>query len=234
MLGEHDIAAPHLGELPRTSRDKAPRLEQGRVLEAAGGRWLVATGAGLLRAEQAVSCLVRPLPGDTVLLALTAAAEATEPEAYVLAVLARPDHAAQGTDLEVQGSLRVHVSQGDLQCSCDGDLNLCAGQRAELAAGTLGVQAGRADLAADKLSLRARLLRLEAASLRSVAGTVQQVCRRLTQRLGEAVRFVAGREEVQAGELRMVVEETLSLQSKNAVHLSEEIVKIDAGQVHLG
>jgi len=67
-----------------------------------------------------------------------------------------------------------------------------------------------------------------------VADTVDTVYRRLTERLINAVRFVKEDEEVQTGSTRYLVEDTLTMHSKNAVHMAEEIVTINAEQVHLG
>ena len=41
-------------------------------------------------------------------------------------------------------------------------------------------------------------------------------------------------EEVQSGSTRYLVEDTLTMQAKNADHTAEEIVRINAEQVHLG
>jgi len=41
-------------------------------------------------------------------------------------------------------------------------------------------------------------------------------------------------EEVQTGSTRYLVDTNLTMHSKNAMHVAEEIVTINAGQVHLG
>ena len=63
---------------------------------------------------------------------------------------------------------------------------------------------------------------------------MDQTVRRLTQRLQDSFRFVKDHDETQAGSTRYLVEDTLTMNAKNAVHMAEEIVTINAEQVHLG
>ena len=67
-----------------------------------------------------------------------------------------------------------------------------------------------------------------------VAETVENIFCRLTQRLENAFCYVKEHEEVQAGSSRRLVEDTMTVHSKNAIHMAEEVIKLNAGQVHLG
>ena len=75
---------------------------------------------------------------------------------------------------------------------------------------------------------------MQCRTLALMAEAVECFATRLTQRLTNAVRLVAEHEEVQAGSLRYCVADDLTMHAKNARHIAEDVVKIDAGQVHLG
>jgi hypothetical protein len=66
-----------------------------------------------------------------------------------------------------------------------------------------------------------------------VAGRAENIFHRLTERLTNTFRYVTEHEEVQTGSTRYLVEETLTMHSKNAMHMAEEMVSINAEQIHL-
>lgn len=219
--------------LPQTRGALRPHLEYGVVAEDCGELFSVSCPLGVIAARQAVSCVVRPVTGDQVLLSVDALDRMHG--AFVLAILARrPEDAAMGTDLAFQGTVRLHTSGGDLSLSSEGNVHLCAANEAGIMAESVAMQADNVDMEARRLGMTAKVLNVKAACVNRVADVVHDICNRLTQRFIHAVRYVRDREEVQAGALRCVVEETLTIHAKNAVHVSEEITKIDAGQVHIG
>ncbi|RLG68848.1 MAG: hypothetical protein DRO11_08520, partial [Methanobacteriota archaeon] len=79
-----------------------------------------------------------------------------------------------------------------------------------------------------------KIFNLQVKHIKTVSATVENVCKRLTQRLKDSFRFVKDLEEVQTGSTRYLVEDTLNMHSKNTVLMSEEIVTINGEQIHLG
>jgi uncharacterized protein YktB (UPF0637 family) len=86
----------------------------------------------------------------------------------------------------------------------------------------------------ERVCLVAKVFQGQVKRIKMVANTVENTFRRLTQRLQDAFRFVQDHEEIQTGSTRYLVEDTLTINAKNAVHMAEEIVTINAEQVHLG
>lgn len=194
-------------------------LDHARVRAVLKDNCVLDTSQGPVRAARAAGCLLAPRPGDLVLACLDPAGEH-----FVLTVLRR----APDTPGEIAYS-------GDLRLRASGDLTLAAGNDAALVAGgDLHVAATRGELAFGRIGLLAKAATVRLGALTFVAEAVEQIISRLTQRLTDAVRLVSGHDESQAGSARYLVEDTLTMHAKNAVHMAEEVVKIDAGQVHLG
>lgn len=209
-----------------TSQALAPQLQNGVVSGRTDELFHVQTASGHIRSRQAVSCLVRPEKDDMVLLSHS------DEGSFILAVLQRPSAAPLG--LELQGDVRLHVEQGDLSISASRDLELCAGEQACMAAEKVALQAASASIGVERTRFLGKALDIKVGCVNRVVDTMNDVCRRLTRRLVHSLRYVQEREEVQAGDMRYLVQETCSVNAKNTVILSEEVAKIDAGQVHLG
>ena len=197
-----------------------PRLVYGTILRTQDDAFIVATADGECRCEQAVSCLVRPQPGDRVLLS-----QDSEEGSYVLAVLCHGD-ARQGTEIQFNGDVNIRVRRGSLGLAAE-DAIQCTSEQ-------YGVYAQSGEIAVARLSLLGRIIQWQTQKVLAVAESVEQVFGSLTQRLKSSQRFVEGHEDVQCGSSRQLVEETCSVQAKNINHTAEELVKVDGEQVHLG
>lgn len=197
----------------------SPVLEYARVRAVSGDHAVLRAAFGEIRAERAAGCLLAPRPGDLVLASVDA-----DGGAFVLSVLTR--EAKAPGEIDYPGDLRLRA-QGDLRLDAGGDAGLSAGE-------TLTLAAREGDAAFEKVSILAKTGSVRLKSLTMMAGAVEQFFSRLTQRLTNSVRLVEEHEEVQAKSARYLTEDTLTMHSKNALHIAEEVVKIDAGEVHLG
>lgn len=205
-----------------------PCLEYGVVRAAESGHFVVSAPFGELLAEAAVSCLVRPRAGDNVLVSSDDAGGN-----FVLAVLARTADGT-ATEIELDGDVAVRVRGGRLDMTADKDLLLASRRKLAMASETLAVHAHKGRISITALSYIGRKFTGRVKRMRVVAQNVENTFRRLTQRLKDAFRFVEDLEEVQSGSTRYVVEDTLTMHSRNAVHMAEEVATINAQQVHLG
>ncbi len=196
------------------------RLQYGTVLRTQDSLFAVAAQQGELACEQAVSCLVRPQPGDRVLVS-----QDQEEGSYILAVLSHGDNRRE-TDIEFRGDVNVRVREGSLCLAAEDKLE-CTGEH-------YAVYAQSGEIAVARLSVLGRVIQWQAKKVLAVAESVEQVFRSLTQRLKESQRFVEEHEDVQCGSARHLVEETLTMQAKNINHTADEVVKVDGEQVHLG
>ncbi len=197
----------------------SPVLEYARVRAVCGDRLVLCAAYGEIHAERAAGCLLAPRPGDLVLASMDARGGA-----FVLSVLKRETEAPG--EIDYPGDLRLRA-RGDLRLDAGGDAGLSAGE-------TLVLAAKEGEASFEKVSALAKTADVRLGTLTMMAGAVEQFFSRLTQRLTNSVRLVEEHEEVQAGSARYLIEDTLTMHSKNALHIAEEVVKIDAGQVHLG
>lgn len=179
-------------------------------------------------ARQSASCLLLPAPGDEVLASLDAYGRC-----YILAVLERAEPRRE-QQLVLQGDVSLQVYQGSLRLLSEQSMTLAATEECACIAREFSVTSDAADLQTGKARLLTGVLEAQLGALRCVADTVETTARRLTQRLKNLFCLVEDQSEFQAANERHVVSETLTLHSKNAFHVADEIVKVDAEQVHLG
>jgi hypothetical protein len=204
---------------PRIVIQSEPSLTNGHVLALCGQRYAVSTKRGEVRAEPAAGCLLKPEPGDLVLLSLDGA------DIFILSVLRRA-LGREDAEMDFPGALALRT-RGDIRLLADGDLSAAASRSMTFYAETAEAHFGEATLVS-------RVARATAKTLAVMAEAMETVAASLTQRLKNSVRLVEEHEEVQAGSSRLLVENTLTVHAKNALHVAEDVVKIDAGQVHLG
>lgn len=206
-----------------------PCLGYGTIEAREESLYTLSTPYGIVRCETAVGCLVRPRQGDTVLLSMD-----EEGTSYILSVLKRPAGAPGGAELAFEGQVELRVNGGSMSIAADGNVSVAAGHALGLASQKLTAHAVNGEVAVGRLSFIGRRVVSRVKKISLVARTVEHTVGRLTQRLKDSFRFVRDQEEVQAGSARYLADDTLTMQAKNAVHMAEEIVSINAQQVHLG
>jgi hypothetical protein len=203
-----------------------PALCYGRVASGDGRFFEVESENATLCVERAASCLLDPMVGDLVLLSRDELGDA-----FVLAVLRRKENAPAG--LTFEQDLRIHSRHGAVSLSAGTNLGLAAGremrvlaERVELRSESNLVETGVMTLNASRFSGRIKQLKL-------VADRVEQIARRLTERLVETWRFVAGHEEVQTQSSRRLTAETHVEHAKNIVQTAEESINCNANRINL-
>ncbi|NLI47694.1 MAG: DUF3540 domain-containing protein [Acidobacteria bacterium] len=217
------------------SRHSAPwmstqtELETGRIVAGHGRLFKVRTAAGDVSAHQAFGCLVAPRPGDAVLVAVGA-----DGKDYILSVLERDATVPAATEMILDGPVNLRVQGGSLALQTDGDLRLASRQDIACASRRIAVAAHQGRVRIGRLAFVGRFLSSQVARVKSVALGMDVVCRRLTQRLGNSFRYVKELDETQSTSSRVVVEDLLTMHSKNTLIMSEEHVTVNAEQIQLG
>jgi len=189
----------------------------------------VLTPFGEVVAEKAVSCLVKPEIGDRVLISLDQTGNS-----FILSVLQRPKHKNPKVDLVFHGDVRLHVKKGGLSLASDDKVSIASQEELAFVSKGVSVHANEGKVKIERLSYIGRILHSQVKRIKVIANTVENTFRRLTQGLENAFRFIREYEEIQSGSTRYLVEDTLTMHSKNAVHMAQEIVTINGEQVHLG
>lgn len=205
-----------------------PFLEYGTVLFWEGRLFSVQTSWGMIDAEQAVGCLVKPETGDIVLLSTDASGTS-----FILSVLRRTDLEKE-TDLVFEGQVNLRVKDGGLSLASDETLNFASDEEVTCTSRKISIGADEGTATISKFSFFGTFFESQIQRIKHVADTVDTVYNRLNERLINTFRFVKEEEEIQTGSTRYLVEDTLTMHSKNALHMSEEIVSINAEQIHLG
>lgn len=207
-----------MDNLARKQDTMSPQLEYGTVVSV-GEPLLVAAPFGEIEARRAVGCLIRPEEGDTVLLSVDMSGTS-----WVLSVLAREGRDA--TALEIEGDAVLRVKGGGLTVSADTELHCVTGKAS--------LNAEDADVTVGRYQMVARMISTQAERVKHVAGVVDDVSREFTRRVVNYFRFTKEHEDCQSESRRQLVDETMTIQSKNTVITSEEHVKIDGELIHMG
>ncbi|MCM5680918.1 DUF3540 domain-containing protein [Schlegelella sp. S2-27] len=182
----------------------------GEVERNREGHVAVSTGQGLLQARLAVSCLVQPECGDTVLVALRGR------QAFVLAVLERASDVPIAMQLPRSASLSV---QGDLRLE---------------ATGTVSLHGEAVEAVAQRISLVGKAVHWLADTLESTACRMKQIAELWTVQTKSHHRHVEDMEMVRAGHIDMRAEQVMHLNAEHTVMKSRELVKIDGKQIQVG
>ncbi len=205
---------------PRAFQDRAT------VVDVDGRAVVVHHERGRVRARLAASCLMRPDPGDEVLLA-----RLDSGELYVLAVLER----AAPARLVVDGDLTVQVSQGELTIAARDGVNVVSANDIQLTTTKrLGLRAAQGELFVDELAYLGRKLVANVAHARSVFGAVDTAADRIVQRAKRAYRFVEELDQLRTAYLDYTAKENARIRAHNALVSAEQLFKVDAEQIHLG
>lgn len=197
-----------------------PTLEYGVIASPCEGGFMVTSDQGIINAGVAMSCLVTPETGDVVLISMDESGCA-----YVLSILERPQGTKGGTELSFDGDLSIMVHGGTMSLASEDSL--------ALASRNFELTADKARVTIEKASFFGRLVENNIERIRIVAEAMDSIVRRAVQRFTSSYRYVEEHEEIQSASTRMIVDGTLTMHTKNTMHIAEGHVKIDAEQIHL-
>jgi len=201
--------------------------EVGTITRSDEGGFIVATGSGELSAKRSASCLVKPQPGDYVLLSTLPTGQS-----YVTAVLERDD--AGSTSIAVEGDLRIRLPNGRLSLAAQEGLNLVSAKDVSFVAGGFNVNAVDANVILQRLTYLGTYVRSEVEKIKTFAGTFDSVLERFSQRVSRSYRTVEELDQVRAARIDYVAKKTLSLHGDSTLMTAKQLVKVDGEQIHLG
>ncbi|HEY4116937.1 MAG TPA: DUF3540 domain-containing protein [Byssovorax sp.] len=203
-------------------------LETARVVALEGGALHVRLAGGeIVEAARGASCLVAPEEGDLVL-----AARSRREGAFVVAVLRRESDAP--TTLALDGDVDLRLASGRLRIAAQDGVDLVTPRAVAVSAGTLDVNAVEARVAVQALALVSDAVRAEVDRVKLLASRVDSVIERVSQRVKRAYRRVEESDHVRAERIDYRAEKTMSLHAEHALVTADELVKMDAEQIHLG
>lgn len=230
-------AAPKIESFPRPAVSSPPSratlahapeavMELGQVESRSGQKVRVRATSGEREAEIAPSCLVSPAPGDRVLVV------SSGDEAYVLAVLRRLH--AGGTQMVFHEDVSLSVLNGRLRILAQEGIDLVSPQDLHVRAGAVAADAGEVRVAFSLLDLVGQSIAARTKKVRLVAEAFDTIAGRIYQRATTFFRRTDELDRVEAKNMDRRAEELYHLHGQNAVTTADQLIKIDAGQVHVG
>lgn len=201
--------------------------EIGAVIRTSGSMFVVETEGGEITAKRAASCLLEPAPGDMVIVAV-----ATADQAYVLAVLEREEGAPGRISLE--GDLDVDLRGGQLRLKAEEGVTLASPKDVSVISSGVRVRAITGEVALQSLSFLSTVVRAEVEKAKLLAGSLDSVMERLSQRVKRAYRVVEETDHLRAARVDYAAKETMGLHGANTLVTAEELVKLDGEQIHVG
>jgi len=196
---------------PLSSESPAPSIATAEVIELQDDGYLIDHAGTPRPARKAHGCLLRPHPGDLVLVSFT------EQGAHILQILERPDPQAEN-HLALQGDTRLEVSAGKLHLEAP-HLAL-AGRRLQLR--FLHIQGLARRLTAT----------LEQARLHCTLSELVTQSRRLFARHSE--RQVETLDATRAGNVQIQADELVQLKGQTLLSTAKKLFRVDGDQIHLG
>ncbi len=201
--------------------------ENGTVVLVDDGGFVVRGATHELRARRAVSCLVQPEAGDFVLVTVPA-----HGVGYILAVLERPTESPARMVLE--GDLDVHLGHGRFSVTAQRGVHFVTEERVDVAAAGVDIRAVDGSVFFERLSYVGTFVQAEVERVKLLAASMDAVLDRWVQRVKRSVRVVEETDHVRAGNIDHAARESLHLRGRNALLTADELVKLDAEQIHLG
>jgi hypothetical protein len=180
----------------------------------------------VLAARIAFGCLVRPAPGDRVLIGVA------DGETWVISVLERQSDVPPR--LWAEGDIGIVSVTGDISMMAGREVQLDAGARVRASAPEIDLHAGIARFVLDELLQVGRRINLHVAKIRSVGDMIETFAEHILTRAKRGSRFIEESDQIRAGEIDFRAEGNLQLQAETAFITADTVVRVDADQIHMG
>ncbi|MGB4117615.1 MAG: DUF3540 domain-containing protein [Polaromonas sp.] len=201
--------------------------QQYGVVVAVGDKVAVQTDSARYQAQCAPSCLLQPEVGDKVLLVTD-----TEGDDYVLAVLVRAG--LRGAQLTLPADTDIQTKGGTLKITGRDGLALQSAHQVSVQSAQLRVDALQGDVTIHHLSIVGEAWRSCIDTVKTVGRSFDSVLERCHARVSRSYRQVQELDQVKAGQIDYHADTSLQLHGKYALVTADELVKMDAEQIHLG
>ncbi len=180
---------------------------------------------GTFRARVAFSCAVVPQQEDIVLVAETGNSF------FVLAILERKD--PRSIEMNFNGNLEVNIN-GELTVKANNNIKILSSDETQLLSRDISMFAREVNIRSEKISLIGEVLKKQFHRIKAVVREVENFFVRYIVHSKDSSHYVTENHELQARSSRLVTEETMTVQTKNSVHLAEELITMNAKQINLG
>jgi hypothetical protein len=176
--------------------------------------------------RRAASCLLKPQPGDTVML--------SGPDrfrVYLIAVIEQAD--ASMSRIDAPGHMTLG-GEGSVSIESAGDVRLCSGGALDMRGERWDVQAGSGHCRIEELRVTARTVDATAGRLRAAGKVFETVADRMVQMARNALRMVDEVDQMRVGHLDCKATQTVRIHGRHTTVTGKDLVKVDAAQIHMG
>jgi hypothetical protein len=197
------------------------------IVRARDGRSVQIGRAGEnLNARIAFSCLVQPEPGDLV------ATQDAGGVIWVTAILERPTQTPMR--LLAEGDVSIASAHGNISIAAAGRVQVDAGDCVGISGAELELQAGVARFILDEHLQIGRRATYYVQKIRSAGQVLEQIAETVLTRARNLTRFVEESDQLRAGDVDHRAEGTMQLRAKTAFMTADDLVRLDANQIHMG
>ena len=181
----------------------------------------------VITAKRAASCLVKPDKNDSVMYF-----KDQNDNCYIMAGLESVN--TNSTKLSVDKPLIVESESGDVSFVAKENVNILSNDNLQVFTDGFVVQSKKAKLQIEDLELTTDKIKSNTKSVSLIASNITTVAETITQRCKSSFRFIEKLDQLKAGSMMQKVHNLFSSQSRQAVILAEEDVKVDAKRIHMG
>lgn len=208
---------------PNPPREPASVHVLGHLLGSApDGQWTVVDESGATwTCRRAASCLLRPAPGDTVMV--------SGPDRYRLYLIAVVQQAdASASCIEAAGDVTLTaMAGGRVSLESSSELRLHGGHMLNLAA-------SKATCAVTEMDFCAQSTEASVGHLRFFGKALESVVDRMVHMARTALRIVDETDQLRAGHVDHEARETVRVHGRHTVVTGQDLVKVDSAQIHMG
>ncbi len=208
------------------TRRLAPLLTEATVLAQGEGNRLVLDNGQ--QAQAAASCLLRPEPGDLVLLT-----QGQDGVAWLLAILQRA-HPETPATLSHPAGLTLLSEAGPVIIKAADTIGLVSDGTVLLAGQSLHADAQQAVLRLDETIVTGSKAEMHVGVLRLVADRLDAFVSHALHRLKTVLRLVEDADRTEAREVHVRASERLIQRGHVASLTAREDVRVDADRIHIG
>lgn len=191
------------------------------------GSFAVDCDGRVWHARLAASCLLVPQTGDQVLIS---GPDATR--VYLIAVIEQADPGL--ARLETAGDMVLRSRGGSVSLESQQGVSLAGQQSVSIDTATLTLQAREAHLVADRMKYLGTDVNATVASTRLIGKTYEAIMDRLSFLSRVTFRAAEEVEHVRAGSLDYRADKSARLHASYTMVTGENLVKVDAKQIHVG
>jgi len=209
------------------NREKESHVSKARVISCSGKDAVISVSGMERDAKIAFSCLVRPLPGDTVLCSAD-----EEGIHHVLAILDRPEK--QHMTLSFPADASLVAENGELCMASNNSLTLASGDSLNCYSKRAIHKSAEATVDFHELTARGDSIQASYRSVFFVSRVINTMAKQVIAKAKSYIRRTEDYDQVNAKNMTRKAEATYSVDSKRTVMVSRKDTKIDAERIFMG